>query len=374
MSQWRWVVLVLILIVGCGSVGSSSVSPSPAGHSPSTAVLEATPLAVLPNTSPLPTGELSDGLSPEEMATLGSLVQVDAYPLFTMRYHGGYQDGEAFLRRSTSLVKTEAVPWACSLFVASGDLDNLNYGRNFDWEFSPALLVFTDPPDGYASVSMVNTGFLGLRPDQARALLEMPLSERRALLLAPLLPIDGMNEYGLAVGMAAVGPGEMQHDPTKATTGSLGVIRKMLDHARNVDEAIAILGKYNIDFTGGPPVHYLLADRHGRSVLVEFYQGEMVLLPNDAPWHLATNFLLASAGASTRQKCWRYDRLHDRLRETAGQLCPEDSLGLLARVAQPTTQWSIVYGMSSGEVLVVMGLQYDLSHLFHLNLRETQPH
>jgi Flp pilus assembly protein TadD len=27
------------------------------------------------------------------------------------------------------------------------------YGRNFDWDFSPALLLFTNPPDGYASVS-----------------------------------------------------------------------------------------------------------------------------------------------------------------------------------------------------------------------------
>ena len=38
------------------------------------------------------------------------------------------------------------------------------YGRNFDWEFSPALLLFTDPPDGYASVSMVDLTFLGISP------------------------------------------------------------------------------------------------------------------------------------------------------------------------------------------------------------------
>ena len=34
------------------------------------------------------------------------------------------------------------------------------YGRNFDWQYSPALLLFTNPPDGYASVSMVDIEYL----------------------------------------------------------------------------------------------------------------------------------------------------------------------------------------------------------------------
>jgi len=68
------------------------------------------------------------------------------------------------------------------------------------------------------------------------------------------------------------------------------VIRKMLDQAGDVDEAVAILQSYNIEWGSGPPLHYLIADRSGRAVLAEFYQGELYLLPNDQPWHLATNF------------------------------------------------------------------------------------
>ncbi len=105
-----------------------------------------------------------------------------------------------------------------------------------------------------------------------------------------------MNEVGLVVGMAAVPPGNMRPDPGKETIGSLGIIREMLDHAANVDEAVAILQSYNVDMEGGPPLHYLMADRSGRAVLVEFYQGEVVLMPNEDPWHQATNFLRASAG------------------------------------------------------------------------------
>ena len=96
-----------------------------------------------------------------EIATLSSLKQVDDYPLYTMRYYGEYD-----YRRTSFLPieqSTASRPhWACALFTVLLDDDHLLYGRNFDWEFSPALLVFTDPPDGYASVSMVDMAYLAL--------------------------------------------------------------------------------------------------------------------------------------------------------------------------------------------------------------------
>jgi hypothetical protein len=242
------------------------------------------------------------------------------------------------------------------------------YGRNFDWEYSPAVLLFTDPPDGYASVSMVDIAYLGFGGTSAGRLPDLPLVERRALLDAPRMPFDGMNEHGLVVGMAAVPPGQMRPDPAKETTGSLRVIREMLDHASKVDEAVAILQSYNIDFEGGPPLHYLVADPSGRSALVEFYQGEMVIMPNETPWHLATNFLRASVGESAAGQCWRYDRLSQRLTDAQGRMTTPSAMRLLSDVSQEGTQWSIVYGMSTGDVSVTMGRQYDTPHTFHLGL------
>jgi len=165
-----------------------------------------------------------------------------------------------------------------------------------------------------------------------------------------------------------VPPGEMRPDPDKETIGSLGVIRKMLDHASNVDEAVAILQTHNIDLRGGPPLHYLIAAPSGRSVLVEFYQGEMVIIPNETPWHLATNFLRASVGESAEGRCWRYDRISQRLTEAEGQITRQDAMDLLAEVSQDETQWSIVYGISTGDVSVAMGRQYDTLHTSHLSL------
>ena len=94
------------------------------------------------------------------------------------------------------------------------------FGRNFDWEYSPAVLLFTHPPGGYASVSMVDIAYLGFDEDQVNSLTELTLEERQALLNAPEWPFDGMNEKGLVIGMAAVPPGQMPYDPDKKTIGS----------------------------------------------------------------------------------------------------------------------------------------------------------
>jgi len=304
----------------------------------------------------------ADGLSDEEVATLSSLKQVDDYPLYTMRYYGAYE-------QRLSSTETASLPaWGCSLFAALGDAAHKLYGRNFDWEYSPAVLLFTDPPDGYASVSMVDIAYFGFEGTKAGTLTDLPLIERQALLDAPFWPFDGMNEHGLAVGMAAVPPGHMLPDPSKETIGSLMVIRKMLDHASNVDEAVAIMQNYNVDMEGGPPIHYLIADSSGRSVLAEFYQGEMVVIPNETPWHQATNFLRASTGESAEGECWRYDKISQRLTEAEGQFTTQDAIHLLAAVSQEGTQWSVVYGMSTGDVNVTMGQKYDNVHTFPLIL------
>jgi hypothetical protein len=320
-------------------------------------------------------------LTAEETATLSSLELVDDYPLYTMRYRGTYDqqivsidqgsypltEGKTKLATDIRLNLNPGITWACSLFAAFGDPELMIYGRNFDWEFSPAMLLFTNPPDAYASVSMVDIAYLGYQGDRAKTLLDLTLDERTGLLNAPSLPFDGMNEHGLVVGMAAVPPGGMQPDPNKRSIGSLGVIRKMLDHARGVEDALAILGTYNINFNGGPPIHYLIADASGDAVLVEFYQGEMVVIPNGYPWHAATNFLLSSLDGSTGTSCSRFDHIHQRMQENKGRLTSQEAMDLLSEVSQANTQWSIVYGINNSEVSLVLGREYQVVHTFQLN-------
>jgi hypothetical protein len=255
--------------------------------------------------------------------------------------------------------------WACSLFAAFGDSESMLYGRNFDWRFSPALLLYMDPPDGYASISMVDIEYLGFQGLQSNEVDNLPMDELAALLNAPLIPFDGMNETGLVVGMAAVPPGEMEPDAGKESIGSLGVIRQVLDNAASTDEAVDIMQGYNIDMGEGPPLHYLVADASGDGALVEFYQGEMRVLHNEVPYHLATNFIRSSQGESPEGACWRYDAIDERLTESEGRLSRSEAMELLESVSQPNTQWSIVYGMMDQDVLIAMGRDYDNLYAFN---------
>jgi hypothetical protein len=372
-SRGRILLSAVVVAVILGLLGGCGVPERMAGATHPIATPTAAPSPTASRTL-LPPTEDSQELTAGEVATLESLAQIDGYPLYTMRYYGSY-DGQSSSEPggAGAPAATQAGAWSCSLFAALGRGDDLRYGRNFDWQSSPAVLLFTDPPGGYASVSMVDIAYLGYSGDRAAGLDDRPLAERRGLLLAPALPFDGMNEQGLVVGMAAVDPGDMVPDPAKPTIDSLGVIREMLDHAGTVEEAIAILGRYNVDMGGGPPLHYLIADRSGKAALVEFYKGKMLVLPNESPWLAATNFLRSEFGESlvpaaraqaAAGQCWRYDRIEQTLSEAQGCLDPDKARDLLGAVSQDTTQWSVVYGLNSGQVEVAMGRQYQAWHTF----------
>lgn len=345
---------MILLLLAVGLLGACGVSQA----SPILAASSVTPTVIIPAAT-------SWYVFPEDEAkTLASLQQVDEYPLYVMHYYKEYAS-----RPTPGLSGArEALPppgWGCSLFSVLVDEDHLLYGRNFDWEYGPALLLVTNPPDGYASVSMVNLGFLGFSDEKAAGLMDLPLEQRAGLLGAPHLPFDGMNEHGLAIAMAAVPSVTMPTDPSKDWIGSIEIIREVLDHARDVDEAVALIEAYNIDFRGGPTIHYLIADAGGRAVLVEFYRGEMHLFENEQPWHSATNFQLVSVDDPAGQ-CWRYDRLDARLSESGGMLDMQAAMALLGEVSQDITQWSVVYDMAHGELDVAMGREYADVHTFRL--------
>ncbi|OGO42351.1 MAG: hypothetical protein A2W36_01825 [Chloroflexi bacterium RBG_16_58_14] len=371
MKRVRFAVVICMVLSMLGTACAAGVpSQAPAAQVPH---LETTPQSTVPPATPIPPG----GLSPDAIASLNSLQQVDDYPLYTMLYVGEttFSQLETLPRVETAVgapliftPQSASSPdsWGCSLFAALAEGEDRLYGRNFDWEFSPALLLFTSPPDGYASVSMVDIAYLGFGGSEAQGLVEQPLEKLQNLLQAPAWPFDGMNSQGLAIGMAAVPDGNVRPDPDKATLDSLMVMREILDHAADVAQALEIFNRYNIDMGGGPPLHYLLADSTGEAALVEFYQGELRVIPNEEPYHLATNFLLSAAGGFPAGQCWRYDAVRETLEAERGSLTAEQAIQMLANVAQDSTQWSVVYDMTSLEVRVVAGQQYEQVHCFEL--------
>ena len=306
----------------------------------------------------------------DQYITLASLEKVSDFPLYVMDFQGDYGFSE-FMERSAwqqSLALPSPVlqgeSWACTGFAALKPGGDILIGRNFDWHRHPALLLFTHPADGYASVSMVDISYLGYNQHQA------DWRERRGLLDAPYWPFDGMNSAGLAVGMMAVPQAESSSDPAKPTLNELQVMRLLLDRAATVAEAVQLLGSVNIDFGSGPPLHYFVADSTGQSAVVEFVAGEMRVLPNAEPWQVSTNFLISEEqpqGADS--SCWRYNKAYTTLQQAGGALSAAQAMELLEDVSQPgdyATSWSVVYNLSTGVIHLSMGRDY--AHVYEYAL------
>jgi len=284
---------------------------------------------------------------------------MDDFPLYMMHFYGDYE-----LPNYAAKI-TLPLGIQCTCFSAKTENGSQLLGRNFDWEDHPALLLFTDPPTRYASVSMVDISYFGYSKNDA------PGKNPGGLMQAPLLPFDGMNEEGLAVGMMAVPSANASNDPQKQTVGSLLIIRLLLDHAKNVEEAIAIFRNFNINFQGGPPLHYILTDRSGGSAVIEFVDQKISILPSTQSWQVATNFNITGYSQDSAQVyCGRYERVWETLENQSAPFSQLNALSLLKDVSQSNTIWSVVYNTSTLEFLVVMGKKYDQVHEFNLLYKE----
>jgi len=300
------------------------------------------------------------GLSGESLRTLQSLEKVNDYPLFVMTYYGDY----GFRRllkadRSRNPVRrekrspVEAPSWQCTCFAAAGDSNAPVFGRNFDWSHRASLLLFADPPDGYASVSMVDIHYCDYGPDPNLTSLEA----RIGLLRTPYMPFDGMNEKGVAIGIMAVPYVELPYDPGKRTLGDLEVIRLVLDYAESTDHAISLIRNYNIRMDE-VPLHYFVADRSGKSAVLEFVNSEMKVLYNSGRFQVSTNFILHNYLPNLIGRCWRYDLAHSILSSKNGSVSMSEARDILWNVSQVNTMWSAVYNLKSGDVQIIPGRRF----------------
>lgn len=319
-----------------------------------------------------------------ELLTMMSIKRVEEdVDLFTMTYKGDYALDE-FMKTGASsdreLVEfivhqvLKGVPLefdlpdlGCSTFTAELKDGTQIFGRNFDMYDSPAMLLTTRPKDGYASLSMVNLAYIGYSAEH----LPEDIASSILTLAAPYVPLDGVNEKGLAVGVLLIDtePTNQQTDKVDITTTS--AIRMMLDRAATVDEAVALLEGYDMHASAGSCYHFHIADVNGKSVVVEYIGNEMNVVESRA----ATNFLLTPGEYEFGAGEDRYETLMGALGHHGGVF--EDSaqaMELLEAVKQvpregkrSTTQWSCVYNQSMASVEIAMDMRYENIYRFALS-------
>lgn len=268
-----------------------------------------------------------------ELKTLDSIKKIDEYPLYTMDYAGDYGIDE-FLEQGGASNDAELIDFvvgrllkglpieielpnlACSTFNAETPSGDAIFGRNFDLEFSPGMMVRTNPEDGYASLSMVNLAFIGYGEDK----LPDDLASSIVSLAAPFAPLDGVNEKGLAVGVLLIDTEatDQRTDRVDITATTAGVSAE----GKTYMAATSFLltpGEY--DFGGGE-------DRYATVM----------------------GALEAAEGVMDEQQAM------DTLQSVSREVKIKDN----GEVFQ--TQWSVVYNLDRGTAKICMGGKYDEVH------------
>jgi hypothetical protein len=310
-----------------------------------------------------------------ELRSLISLKRLDAHPLYQMNYRGDYgfsdflgvgasNDKEIERFVTQRLLKGLKIDLniasaGCSAFTARNEKGERIFARNFDFDYAPALLLKTDPADGYAALSIVNLAFAGYGegnlPDDG-------LVNRFLTLAGPYLPFDGMNEKGVAMALLAVPHAEPPQEPGRVMLNTTTAIRLVLDRAENVSQALTLLEGYNLYFSGGVECHFLIADADGDSAIVEFLDGNMCVTRTADSFQTVTNFIVYQGmnEGEGGTEFDRFDTIQTELTKRQGIIDEEDALALLSRAKIPgRTQWSAVYNLTTGDVMICMAEQYD---------------
>ena len=255
--------------------------------------------------------------------------------------------------------------FGCStLSVRSPEGDSL-FGRNFDWNHCNAMIVQSSPATEYASISTVNMDFI-----RGVSLTQLP--EQMQAIAALYAPLDGMNENGLVVSVnmiqdrASISQASDKPDITITTA-----IRLLLNQAATVEEAVSLLEAYDMNASMGYMVHFAIADTSGNSVVVEYINNEMIVTQTP----VVTNFYLSEGeknGIGTAQSHTRYDILMEALdqNETMSMTDVRDALSSVSKKnfgEFESTEWSVVFNQSTGEVYYYHRENYENSYVFSVS-------
>jgi len=321
------------------------------------------------------------------LRSLETLKKVDDYGMFQMTYFGDYgfdeflkvgaKDQEELEAVIDKIVfkdmqdieaKLNIVNPGCTAFCTLNDAGDVIYGRNYDFSiYSPPLQLITRPSNGYASVSTSSMMYLGYGADNMPSGVN---ANSLALLVAPYIAADGVNEKGVAISLLSVSEVDPPFCENKISINTTCVIRLVLDKAANVDEAIELLKQYNVFFSLGISCHYLIADASGRSVIIEFWDKDLKVVESPiASNFIAYNDLRISQGNAIE----RHDRVKKVIEDNKGVLNKEQTVDLLVDVGARSTQaglglqWSVIYNLTTLEGTIFANGKKDNLINFNLN-------
>ena len=222
-------------------------------------------------------------------------------------------------------VPTGDIPeMACSSFAVSApDGDHL-FGRNYELTGGHSMIIRTAPENGYASLCIADLRQINLGKNGDYKLDDE--KGRSLLFAAPWAIADGVNEKGLGVSLLELNDKHIVTDTDKDDLLIYAATRVILDKCASVDEAIRFFEDHDV-YSGRPNTyHFFITDASGRSAVVEWVDGEMQVVEDNA----VTNFTLYGREI-TDSTDLRYFKLRKGLDET-DSMTSGDAMALLEAV------------------------------------------
>lgn len=254
----------------------------------------------------------------------------------------------------------------CSVFVCKNEKNEVLFCRNLDTSnVAPCCILKTEGVDGYKNISATD---LSIGCDAETKSLDL-MGDRKLLLLAlPYYTNDGMNEYGLAIAKLSTGRAKTAAGTGKIALDPSDVVRLVLEKAKSVDEALELLDNYKVDFGNAmtnDPYHYIIADSTGKSVVVEFGEGNLTTTDST----IVTNFNLHGVTDGLGKD--RFDTMKKTLSASKSVLSNKKALQLLEELCMKNMErYSVIYNLSTGDVTVFCNGDSSLTADFHLDLSE----
>lgn len=179
--------------------------------------------------------------------------------------------------------------------------------RTIDWGGTEVDNYYTIVPRGYEQQSLLPDGKLeGIKFSSKYGYVGMAMGEVQFV-------VEGVNEVGLSSGLfyfPDYGEYPIYDDARKENTiADLQLVSYLLSHYSSVDEAIAGIKQLDIIsvFPGASTVHWRIADKTGRQIVVEhvkgvaqFYENHIGVITNSPgfEWHIVnlSNYIHVNVG------------------------------------------------------------------------------
>lgn len=307
-----------------------------------------------------------------ELSILRSIKTVSTAPAYELKYKGGFaldtyleqgisdnDDQYRFILKNIAkgignFFETDQ-PHGCSAFFGKTPEGDLIFARNFDTPKGIGAVTVTDGTEGYRSILISQANWLGVSGQET-----LSITEKILLLATPYMVADGINEAGFSAAFFTANGTKTVIDETKVTLHDNTIISILLSRCATVEEAVHFLKQYNILMDSAYPSQYMLCDADGNSAIIEYIDGEMIVLDRDGDYQICTNFLLYDNPSLIGYGTDRYMNYDRHLKQTKGIISTTDALELLKEnTIRGSATWSAVYNLTKKNVTVTFHKDYD---------------